>query len=169
MLAVDLEAFESGLWTLFENPHYVFSLPKTLEGDAYPTTRSHGFHGKQAHAAEVLSVDDRVVVQLRHPGLDVLGGKEANRWGMHDMSGNVEEWTWDTYGSYTGNPTDPLGPSGALVDMICRTHRIDAFKQVLRGGLAQYSPKYSRVSARSSYPPFADNSYTGLRRARSIQ
>ena len=77
MLAVDLEAFETGLWTLFENPHDVFSLPKTLEGDAYPTTRSHGFHGEQAHAAEVLSVDDRVVVQLRHPGLDVLGGKEG--------------------------------------------------------------------------------------------
>ncbi len=41
-----------------------------------------------------------------------VASKEPNELGIHDMSGNVEEWCYDKYGSYpTSTVIDPSGPT----------------------------------------------------------
>ena len=41
-----------------------------------------------------------------------VGQKQANYWNVYDSLGNVWEWTWDYYDSYSGDgTTDPTGSS----------------------------------------------------------
>lgn len=58
-----------------------------------------------------------------------VGSKKPNRWGLHDMSGNVMEWCWDKIepSYYEKSPNlDPQGPEDHL-------ERVGTY-HVLRGG-----------------------------------
>ena len=47
------------------------------------------------------------------------GSLPANPWGLHEMHGNVWEWTADWYGDYTSvAQTDPQGPDAGTVRVV---------------------------------------------------
>lgn len=83
--------------------------------------------------------------------------KQANAFGLYDMSGNVWEWVEDTYhDSYTGAPTDGSAWVG------------DSSLRVLRGGSWGKLPKFSRAAARHKFGTnYRDFSF-GFRLARTL-
>jgi formylglycine-generating enzyme required for sulfatase activity len=86
-----------------------------------------------------------------------VGGKAGNGLGLHDMSGNVQEWVHDPYLSvyyFVSNPAqNPPGPGSGSA-------------RVLRGGSWIYGPSLLRGSDRESQLPTYSNVNIGFRVAR---
>ncbi|WP_409524015.1 formylglycine-generating enzyme family protein [Nitrincola sp. MINF-07-Sa-05] len=84
--------------------------------------------------------------------------KEANAFGLYDMSGNAWEWVQDCWhNSYSGAPTD-----GSAWTRGC-----DGDGRVLRGGYWSDSPWYSRAAYRYNFTPGNRYNYGGFRLART--
>ena len=76
-------------------------------------------------------------------GTDPVGRKRPNRWGFHDLHGNVYEWCHDVYGAdyYAATPAqDPRGPE-------------QGEKRVLRGGAWNSGADACRAAARFADDP----------------
>ena len=83
-------------------------------------------------------------------GTHQVGLKNENLLGLFDMSGNVQEWCWDRFGSIsTGDETDPTGPSSGV-------------DRVLRGGSWCSGADCCSVSNRDGTGPFNRNSNPGV-------
>ena len=83
-----------------------------------------------------------------------VGTKQANKYGIYDMSGNVWEWCWDWYSSSTpsGGQSDPTGAaSGAL--------------RVVRGGSWRNYALLCVVGGRNYNNPVISFVYLGFRLA----
>jgi formylglycine-generating enzyme required for sulfatase activity len=71
-----------------------------------------------------------------------VGKYRANPWGLHDMHGNVWEWTRSTYRPYPYDSRDG------------RDAPPDAGRKTVRGGSWYDRPKRCRSAFRLSYPPW---------------
>ena len=70
------------------------------------------------------------------PYTSPVGSLAANGYGLMDMAGNVWEWNWDRYGSYSsGTQTDPRGLASG-------------FYRVFRGGSWDYNDNIVRSAIR---------------------
>ena len=88
-------------------------------------------------------------------GTKAVCTKDANGFGLCDMSGNLWEWTWDWYDTYpAGSVTDPLGPASGS-------------SRVLRGGSWSGIALLVRVAHRSIINPGRRGINIGFRLVRS--
>jgi formylglycine-generating enzyme required for sulfatase activity len=70
-----------------------------------------------------------------------VGLKPPNAWGLFDMHGNVYDWCWDRFGTYSSDPqTDPEGP-------------ISGSDRVIRGGDFFFGENAIRSAFRYNYDP----------------
>ena len=87
-----------------------------------------------------------------------VGSFPANAFGVHDMIGNVWEWTDDCYQpNYEGASMDIRPRSSAVCGV-----------RVVRGGLWNYSADFARVAFRSRLEPALRNNNLGFRLARTL-
>lgn len=94
--------------------------------------------------------------QRTHP----VGQKTSNRFGLHDMLGNVLEWVGDWYGPYPGGAvTDPSGPESGWRGLGVR---------MARGSAWIYDAKWCRSSRRRSFFPVGSFGLVGFRLLRRL-
>ncbi len=87
-----------------------------------------------------------------------VGGFPANAWGLHDMHGNVQEWTEDCWNnSYVGAPSDGSAwRSGACA------------QRVNRGGSWYFDPSLLRAANRLRNTAGVRSPIIGFRVARTL-
>lgn len=82
-----------------------------------------------------------------------VGRKDANKLGLHDMTGNVEEWVNDWYGKNyfsSREANNPQGPEGGI-------------SKVVRGGSWHSEADEVSVTRRAAYIPAEKSNALGFR------
>jgi formylglycine-generating enzyme required for sulfatase activity len=82
---------------------------------------------------------------------DGVGNYQPNAWGLHDMHGNVAEWTRSVYRAYPYDPSDG------------RNSVTSHGERVVRGGSWRDRPKGCRSAFRLPYRPYQGVYNVGFR------
>ena len=144
----DAQEFIRGLSSRESVSGYVYRLPTEAE---WEYAARAGTTGARHGELDVIAWHKGNSGYRTHP----VGQKRPNAWGLHDMLGNVWEWTGDWYGAYMSGPmTDPGGPeSGSF--------------RVSRGGSWPDSARFVRSADRSGISPGVRGIIIGFRLVRT--
>ncbi len=133
-----LNAKGEGTYRLPTEAEWEYAARAGTTGDYYGNLDSIGWYDKNSGSKI-------------HP----VGEKQANAFGLYDMSGNVWEWCEDWYGSYpSGSVTDPTGAATGSF-------------RVYRGGSWLGDAANLRLANRNSYKPSYRGSILGFRVVRN--
>ena len=134
---------------------------ETADGWRLPTESEWEYAARAGEAFRYSGSDDWEDVgycdEWSDDGPLPVGFRAPNAWGFLDMSGNVQEWVWDTRDDYPVGPaTDPTG--GAPTESF----------RIARGGFFYGPPATCRVAQRGYDFPTSRDFGRGIRLARTI-
>lgn len=129
---------------------YMYRLPTEAEWEyaALGGNKSKNYIYSGGNDIDVVAWYDKNSNKKSHE----IGTKQPNELGIHDMSGNVWEWCWDLYDSYSGaDATDPSGPAFGT-------------KYIQKGGCYESGlVSNCRVQTRNNFLPHSRRVITGFR------
>jgi formylglycine-generating enzyme required for sulfatase activity len=96
------------------------------------------------------AMENSSAVPAYETGTKPVARKQANKWGLLDMHGNVWEWCQDWYAAYVGDATDPTGPA-------------DGSLRVIRGSSYTNGARNARSAERGVNGPVDRGSDLGFR------
>jgi serine/threonine-protein kinase len=116
-----------------------------------------GWYGGNSQVTYANGVDcSKWVAGHKTCGIQPVGKKLPNAWGLRDMSGNVAEWVWDTLAPYpTGSVTDPV-------------NHVAGQMNILRGGSWNSTARDCRLAARERAQPVGRFN-NGIRLVRTLE
>ena len=111
-----------------------------------------GFTGREYPWGDAIAASN---ANFNAAGTSNAAAYAANGYGLRDASGNVAEWCWDWFGSYSNRmETHPTGPTSGTF-------------RVVRGGSWSNAAAGLRCAGRTAMAPASSNTVTGFRCVRA--
>jgi formylglycine-generating enzyme required for sulfatase activity len=151
-----------GLTRVYDNSSGDYTQDLSADGYRMPTEAEWEFAARCGEDTLYVGSDNIDDVGWSDENSDGSTHEVAERFpntcGLYDMTGNVEEWTWDWFDAYYydgGDMIDPVGPDMGTL-------------RVLRGGAWSTGSENARVSKRRFHAPSDNHHGIGLRLARTV-
>ncbi|GHV90479.1 hypothetical protein AGMMS50268_09820 [Spirochaetia bacterium] len=138
-----------------DNIRWIVTVNKNANGYRLPTEAEWEYACRAATTTPFSTGNNITTNQANYNGdygeTTAVGSFAPNRWGLYDMHGNVWEWCWDWYESYsTAAQTDPTGASSGPY-------------RVLRGGGWSGDAQGLRSAGRNGSTPSFRFNFIGFR------